>query len=413
MTENKTITYVEFFVGGHTSIWICSVVEAFERLKPGYKLVVWVQQDFLEVHKSWCSQFIRSDGLLANDITFKVLEVAGWDKISYPPHPLKVIRRCAEEDKAEVCCVALNLEGLMRDIAFSPPWATRVKIVGALQGPFLHYIKFSSARSRKGLTVRKYLSAYIKTLIVSHRQAVTEILMHDPLAPSFYNAILKSSKFRFLPDYTIHIEVPSKPRKQFDLPEDKVIILFPGAIEQRKGVFEFLIALKKGFEQNSGFRKKVAIVFAGQVEATIRGSFYSKVSGLHDSCPDIPLFLFDQFLTDREFVTLISASDVVCMPYVHARGSSGILIHAAAYARLVVASEFGLVGELVKRYNLGVVCDESNPEELEEALCRCVDESGRMDEERCCELKTFAARYSLPLNQFGEEICASLIRAAT
>ena len=408
--KNKTIAYVEFFSMGHSSIWIRSVVEAFERLESGYRLIVWVPQEFFEDHKDLCSPYI--DKSSTNGIIFKPLEVDGWNKIDYPPpHPLHVIQQCAEVDKAEVCFVALNLDSVVKEIAFSPPWKMRTKIVGVLQGPLLHYIKLSSPQSKKWLTAWTYISTYVKTLIMSHRKTMSEILMLDPLAPQFYNTILMSSKFRFLPSDLNQIEITLNPRKYFGLPEDKVILLFPGINEKRKGIFEFLTALFRAFDENLCFRKEIAVVFTGHIDLTVHDTLYKTVANLRDSYPDTPVFLFDRFLTDDEFMTLISASDIVCMPYIKFRGMSGILIHAAAYGRPVLASEFGLVGELVKRYDLGVVCDMTKPEELVKALYKSVDEYTDLDETRRSELKAFAVRYSVSLKQFGEEICTSLIRA--
>lgn len=125
------------------------------------------------------------------------------------------------------------------------------------------------------------------------------------------------------------------------------------------------------------------------------------------------VYIFDRFLTDQEYISLISVASVVCIPYIKFVGMSGVLIHAASYGCLVLASQFGLIGEpLVQRYDLGVVCDESNPAELADALFRCVEESRCMTKERRAKMQEFADRFSVPLMQFGEEVCASIARSS-
>ena len=72
---------------------------------------------------------------------------------------------------------------------------------------------------------------------------------------------------------------------------------------------------------------------------------------------------------------------------------------------------FGLIGELVQCYDLGVICDESNPAELADALCKCVYHLRCMTEERRVRMQEFTLRFSVPLNRFGEDACASLVRS--
>lgn len=414
MTKKKTIAYVEFGHTGHRAIWIRNVLHAFEKLHSGWQLNVWVPQEFVKAQEEWCAPYLKSSSPSDGGITFRFLEeVIGSGGIhgQIVPGSFEIVRRCIEADGADVCFLANNLDACVKDIALSRPNASRAKLVGVLDQPFLHYAKFSSARTKKWLTPRRYLSAYVKNLLMCHRSAIAEVLMLDPLAPEFYNTILKTSKFRFLPESFVAGNPFQYSRKHFGLPEDKSILLFIGSIDRRKGTREFLEALQKAFSESFRFRQQVAVVFAGSVMPEVYNMVYTAVSDFRASYLDTPVFLFDRFVTDREFLTFIYASDVVCIPYVNLATTSGVLMNAAAYGRPVLASDFGIVGELVRRYNLGITCNESDPAELADALCRSVEEAQRMDEGRRREIKAFASRYSVSLEQFGEEICASLVRA--
>ena len=407
--ERRTITYVEFGSTGHRAIWMRGVVDAFKQLGSGWQLNIWVPEDFVHDHKEWCSEYLEPRTAFANNIFFKTHEQINADRKSLDR--LNIIRRCVLVDHADLCFIALELDACLREIAFSRPGACRARLVGIRRGPFLHYLKFPKASRRGGPNLRAFFREYLLSFLVSHRRMVREILVLDPLAPAFYNRILGTSKFRYLPSDATQIEPIPNTHKYFGLPKDRDLLLFTGTIDKRKGIFEFFKALEIAFTRNPDLRTRVAVVFAGLVESGVKDAFYEAAFHLRVAYSGSSLFIFDRFLTDREYVSLISASSVVCIPYVKFVGMSGVLIHAVTYGRLVLASKFGLIGELVQRYDLGVVCDESNPAELADALCRCLDQSRRVDEGRRHKIRAFAARYSVPLERFGEEICASLVRA--
>jgi glycosyltransferase involved in cell wall biosynthesis len=53
---------------------------------------------------------------------------------------------------------------------------------------------------------------------------------------------------------------------------------------------------------------------------------------------------------------------------------SGILLQAAAAQKPVLSSDYGLMGELVKRYRLGIVVDSTNPLSISKGFIRFLQE---------------------------------------
>jgi glycosyltransferase involved in cell wall biosynthesis len=415
MQEPIVITYVEFGSMGHQSIWIRNVVDAFGKLGSDWRLNVWVPQTFLGSHQSPDALCFEPGTLCTPNVFFRsheeLVPASKCDSGALSSR-FDVVRRCVEADGSAVCFVALNLGALMRDIALSWPGACSAKLVGVLSHPFLHYVQISSARTRKWLSLRRYVPVLVKSWLMVHRSCVGEVLVLDPLAPGFYNAALMTSKFRYLPDYLDKAKPLPAGRKYFDLPKARRILLFPGNISRRKGILEFLQALQVALRECEDFRYQVSVVIAGLVMPEVRDAIYAAIPRLRSLYPDTPVLLLDRFLTNREFVTLVSVSDVVCMPYREFAGFSGILVHAAAHGRLVLSSDFGLAGELVRQYDLGVVCDETNPQELAAAMSQCVLESDQVNKERQRKMHLFVERYSVSREKFGERVCQSLVRVA-
>ena len=413
MYENKTIAYVEFGATGHRPIWVRSVIEAFEKLDLKWRLDVWVSKEFVEFHKEWCIPYLGVAEQSAPGVHFRFHEEIfsqAQEGETRNISKFEIILRCVEADNADVCFVANNLDACLKEIAFARPGVIKTKIVGVMDQPFLHYGRFSSLRTRKWLSPRRYLSMYMRNYLACHRPTLGEVLMLDHLAPDYYNTVLKTSKYRYLPEFVNRVDLLPDPRQHFGLPENRIILLLPGAISRRKGALEFLDGLQTAFRYPENISEQIAVVFAGPIDEGINDLLYERVSMLRSRYPNVPVLIFNRFLTDDEFVNLIAVSDVVCMPYVNFIGTSGILMHAAAYGRLVLASEFGVIGELVRRYDLGEVCNEEDPEDVAMALLRCVEKAGRMSNGKRQRIKSFADSYSISLEQFGEQVCVALNR---
>jgi glycosyltransferase involved in cell wall biosynthesis len=76
----------------------------------------------------------------------------------------------------------------------------------------------------------------------------------------------------------------------------------------------------------------------------------------------------DEFIADTEIGPYHELADVVLVTHVRHIGVSVSLVHAAQARRPVLASDFGLVGELTRRYGLGTTVDTADPKALAAAI---------------------------------------------
>ena len=150
----------------------------------------------------------------------------------------------------------------------------------------------------------------------------------------------------------------------------------------------------------------------GLIETGVRADLYQEIESLQIEYPPVSITVLDRYYADFEYTSLISASDVVCIPYTNFIGSSNVMMHAAAQGRLVLAPEFGVLGELTRRYKLGVTCDTSDPKLVTEAIFKSVDAARRICDKERQSIISFATRYAVSLEQFGVRVCDVLLEMA-
>lgn len=152
----------------------------------------------------------------------------------------------------------------------------------------------------------------------------------------------------------------SDARKLLGLAQDKKIFLHAGTPRRVKGLTDACLAFSR---LPSVTKKSVCLLRAGIVGSDA-APLLSKLER------DGLAFVMDRYLSDEELLLCYAACDGVLMPYRDQKESSGILIHAAAHRRPVIASDFGVIGEWTKKYGLGLIFCHKDID----GLVRAIDE---------------------------------------
>jgi glycosyltransferase involved in cell wall biosynthesis len=250
---------------------------------------------------------------------------------------------------------------------------------------------------------------YAWHFLLCRRGAVAEILTIDPFAVDFYNKVLLTHKYRYLPDYIDRISPYPNGRQYLGLPDNRLIFCFLGVLDGRKGAMQFVTAMERVLQHSREIRDAAAFVFAGMVADEVRTLFYETLSRLRIHYPETPVILVDRFVSEQEFVTYIAASDVICIPYPQHTGLSSLLLHASAHGKPVIGPEFGTVGELIRRYRLGINCDPTNIASLADAIEAMRYRVSSIDEAEKSRLRGLFADRSL--ENFGDCMVQSVERA--
>ena len=241
-----------------------------------------------------------------------------------------------------------------------------VSLSGLLFRPSFHYGQFENeapptreriTRLRKLLVLQGALrNPHLETIFtldpsavpaIAARSAAAEVVaLPDPVDPA-------SLRFGAALDAV---------RTAYGVEEGRTLALLFGALDERKGVFAVLEALRFLPE---AVAQRFTILFAGAIRPKARERLRAAVAQIRSPAQ---LILHDSFVPDDEIQDLVRAADLVLVPYQRHIGSSGVLIRAAAAERPVLGQDYGIVGRQIVEHQLGRVMDSTRPEAIAAAL---------------------------------------------
>lgn len=182
----------------------------------------------------------------------------------------------------------------------------------------------------------------------------------------FNAAFPRSTPLLYLPDPVVPTDVPAngplaKPLARARA-EGRRIYLAIGGIDGRKGVVQFLAALRA---LNSRDASRVALTIAGRVAPEFKEQLQTAVAETRLATPALTIDVLDRFLDDEEYRWLLDRADVVLVLYQSGhRGSSGTLVQAVAAGKPVIGSSEGLIGHEIAQNGLGWTVDAGAPESI-------------------------------------------------
>lgn len=261
---------------------------------------------------------------------------------------------------------------------FQLPMALRFflpcKTSGIFFRPKFHYGQFAGSRPRRSEQVRRLREQWLWRSALRHPQLKTLFCL-DPLAVVPLRALGGSSTVVHLPD---PVEVSSQPTTvvtalQQELgiaPERKVLLLF-GMIDRRKGIYQVLEALQ---QLSPAQQAQLTLLLVGQVAKTDCANIIAIITRIQRDTP-LQIVLHNCFVPEDKVPVYFALADVVLALYQHHVGSSGILLWAAATGKPVLASDYGLMGEVVRQHRLGVTVDSTDTSAIATELSHFLEQS--------------------------------------
>ncbi len=145
----------------------------------------------------------------------------------------------------------------------------------------------------------------------------------------------------------------------------KVFLLF-GELSERKGVGQMLEAIA---QLPSDLCQNLCFLLVGRCDLATKSRFQAKIVQVRSEQP-VQIIEQYEFISEQAVKDYFQLADVVLAPYQKHIGMSGILLQAAAAKKPVISSNYGLMGELVRRYQLGLAVDSTRPDELTKAIAQ-------------------------------------------
>jgi len=163
-----------------------------------------------------------------------------------------------------------------------------------------------------------------------------------------------------------------------------------GALAPRKGIGALASALTIE-------RTEVTVVIAGAPEPTYLSQLHRHVDAMRAAGVDVDLRARRH--SEQEGLAALADARCAVLPYPRHPGMSRVLLEACSVGTPVVADDFGLVGHLVRRHQLGVTVDCTDRRALRSAIKALLDPET-------------AASHSHALERFAERFTPSRFRAA-
>ncbi len=197
----------------------------------------------------------------------------------------------------------------------------------------------------------------------------------DPFAVEHINKFNSQPKAVYLPDpvqiYNYTESQVEKLGTDLDIASGRRIFLLFGALGARKGIYQLLEAIRM---LSPTFAQKFCLLLIGPVGIEEKELFHGQITEISQFLP-VQIICRHEFVTDQEIQPYFQIADVILAPYQRHIGMSAILVRAAAAQKPVLASDFGLMGEIVRRYKLGLAVDSAVPGEVAKAFERFMLES--------------------------------------
>lgn len=200
-----------------------------------------------------------------------------------------------------------------------------------------------------------------------HRQLKTLFLL-DPFAVKPLRLLSKQTNIVHVAD---PVEIYSQPpvgaitlRQTLGIEPTRTVLLLFGMIDRRKGLYQLLDALH---QLPASQQKQITLLLVGPLEKAEEAAGRAAMDKLRCQTA-VQLVVHHKFIPDEQIQPYFELADVVLAPYQYHIGMSAILIRAAAAGKPVLASDYGLMGELVHHHRLGSVVDSTQPAAIAQGL---------------------------------------------
>lgn len=271
-------------------------------------------------------------------------------------------------------CLILYLDAseLPLVLGLKPP----CPISGIYFRPTFHYENFAAHHyPPESWTKRLRERLFIHRML--HNPKLQTLFCLGPFADEAIRALYPQAKAISLAD---PVEIPKTHsldsqtllKKHGVLPGRKVLLLF-GAITARKGIYQLLESLQR---LPSAVCQQLCILIVGATNPAEESHLCDQIDLVCQAQP-VQIITHFEFVAESKVQSYFQLSDFVLALYQRHVGMSGILLLAAAAQKPVLSSDYGLMGELVRRYRLGIGIDSSCPEAIAAGITRLLsaDES--------------------------------------
>ncbi|MGB0383297.1 MAG: glycosyltransferase [Ardenticatenaceae bacterium] len=234
--------------------------------------------------------------------------------------------------------------------------------------PTFHYNDFPSYQPSFGDRVRAWRQALLWQLACRH-PCLKVLFSLDPLAVEPLQRLCRT-KVVHLPDPVERYgqETGSgrthKLRDELGIESGRRVFLLFGVLDARKGIHQLLDAIT---HLPASLLTRLSLLLVGPLAQADEPPIKAKIASISRSGA-VQIILHNQFITDQQIQPYFDIADVILAPYQRHVGMSAILVRATAASKPVLASEYGLIGEIIRQRSLGITLDSTQASEIAKGI---------------------------------------------
>jgi glycosyltransferase involved in cell wall biosynthesis len=405
--QQKLIVF-DLDIYGHHPAYIQHLVQYWcEQQLPG-QLDIVVSPQFLQVHAD-VVELLMSYG--EKKVNFVAIALAEQAALFPRNSPINRNRRAWQEWQL-LCkyvdalganyCLIMHFDPYLLPLTFGIKPSCRFS--GIYFKPTLHYPQFPNY----SLTWKSQLQQRREKLLLRRNLQTPQLqtlFTLDPFAVNPINQLCRQSKAIYLPDPVVIPQETasdaSQLRETLGIESGRKVFLLFGALTKRKGIDQLLEAIRM---LPLSVCKKLCLALVGKSNANEKKRLQFQIATVRH-LKSVQIIEHYEFVSEQKVPAYFQMADVVLGVYQQHVGMSGILLLAAAAQKPVLSSDYGLMGEITRRYRLGLAVDATQPREIAKGLTRFLHASGDQFWDRD-QMKQLAAQNSP--HQFAQTILENL-----
>jgi len=269
-------------------------------------------------------------------------------------------------------CLLMYLDTILLRLAFGAKFPCNFSSI--YFRPIFHYRTFANYTPARRESIWQLRDKVCLPQILRSSE-LQSIFCLDPLAVEPINKLTGKTKAVYLPD-PVQIYNNTEPqleklKESLGIDSSRQVFLLFGVLAERKGIYQLLEAVKM---LSPDLCKKLCLLLIGPMQLQEKELISARISEISQSLP-VQIICRHDFVTDQEIQPYFQIADVILAPYQRHIGMSAILVRAAAAQKPVLSSDFGLMGEVTCRYELGLAVDSTVPTEITKGFTRFLRES--------------------------------------
>ena len=369
---SREIMLFDLSVGGHHPTYIRYLIQDWHQQKRSENLSIVVVPKFLTEHEdvvklagSYNSNKIRFVAITSEEETQLNSRNSRLKRAFRNFREWQLLCKYATQLNVDHCLI-LYFDTCQQPLALG--LSSPCPFSGIYFRPTFHYSQFQNSQTPGKNKQSNWLEKLILSRILRHPKLKTLFCLDPVAVSSLHHQFKTSAKVVHLPDPVEPFPPSSlsclEIRERLGIqPNRKVFLLF-GALTERKGVHQLLEAISS---LPSQLCDQICLLFVGKLALRIETQFKSQIKAVCQAKP-VQILGNYEYIPDSEIPQYFQVADLILAPYQRHVGMSGILLLAAAAEKPLLSSDYGLMGELVHRYELGLTVDSTQPSEIAQAL---------------------------------------------